>query len=87
MAEIKDDMYNRIYSLVEDFANDEECFGDAAQLRISPETLDAVIIDDPDEDFAEYDYYMLGDLVAPQTDGSFIPDSDAVTEIVNNYSK
>lgn len=85
MADLKDEFYNRIYTLVEEFAEDEECFGDAAQLRINPQTLETVIIDDPDEDLPDFDYYMLGDLVEPHVDGSFRPDSDAVAEVVGNY--
>lgn len=87
MAELKDEFYNRLLFLVQEFTDDEECFGDAAQLRINPETLEADIIDDPDEDKPEFDYYDLGDLIMPHTDGNFAPDADAIKEITETYIK
>lgn len=85
MAVLKDEFYNRLLTIVQEFADDEECFGDAAQLRINPQTLDVDIIDDPDENIETYDYYDIGDLVSPKTDGTFLPDTDAISEICEQY--
>lgn len=72
------DFINRITELLREFIDDEEGFGDGAQLRIDPKTHEATLVADPDEDMEEYDYYDVIDLLEPTVEGSFIPDKEKI---------
>lgn len=79
------DFTDKLYKAVEEFASHDEAFGDAPQLRIDPRTKYLEIIEDPDENLPEYDYYDLADLIQMKPDGSWIPDPDALAEIAGEY--
>ncbi len=85
MSETTNQLYNNILNIVKEYSSAEETYGDAAQLRIDPKSLEVSLIEDPDEDLVNFDYYELGDLIMPQTDGSFLPDEDAIKEIAADY--
>lgn len=82
---LKDEFYNRLNFLLQEYADDEECFGDGAQIRINRETLEIELIDDPDQDLGGYDYYDVIELMLPKTDGTFSPDLDKLTEVTREY--
>ena len=86
MAHNKQEYQKRLLRCLKEYTGSEESFGDAAQLRINPETLDIVLVEDPDEDLAEFDYYSVNDLVNTTTDGHFVPDKEAIDEITDSYA-
>lgn len=83
---LRDEFYNRLNFLVQQYTDDEECFGDGAQIRINTETLDIELIDDPDENLDGYDYYDVIDLLIPKTDGTFKPDLEKINEIADEMA-
>lgn len=81
-----ENLTHRIRETVEKYISQEECYGDDTQLRIDTTTLD-IDLADPEDDLPECDYYPVMDLVrgSDTEPGKWIPDMDAIQEIVTEY--
>lgn len=82
----KEELKRLIIEAVSEYLENEEGYGDCAQLEIDPKTL-AVEIVSVDEDSDDKDYYMLMDMVkgSDAEPGIFIPDEDTIEEITEEY--
>lgn len=82
----KEEFKKSIIDAVAEYLNNEEGYGDSAQLEIDPKTF-AVEIVDADTDAEDKDYYMLMDMVkgSESNPGSLEPDIETIEEVVAEY--
>ena len=87
----KDEFIGKILEQVNEYLASEESYGDAAMLRIDPSTMQIELVDgeELDEnaiDNDSADYYDLPDLLTMHpTDGTWLPDMDAISTLSNDY--
>ncbi len=88
----QEEIIEKILEQVNDYLASEESYGDAAMLRIDPATMQIELIDGEEVDDNEIengsaDYYDLPDLLTMHpTDGSWLPDLDAITTLSLDYA-
>lgn len=82
----KEEFKNSIIEAVAEYLDNEEGYGDSAQLEIDPKTF-AVEIVDVDEDAEDKDYYMLMDMVkgSDSNPGALEPDIETIEDVVAEY--
>lgn len=75
-----------IRKTVEEYLQQEEAYGDDAQLKVNPSTGSVTIADGDDDDPAS-DYWPMMDLVAmSETEpGKWLPDDAAIAEVAAEY--
>ena len=84
----KESFKELVENAVLSYLDNEEGYGDSAQLQIDPTEFTVEIVD-ADADLEDKDYYMVMDLVkgSDLNIGSFEPDADAIQEVVDEYFK
>lgn len=82
----KEEFKNSIIDAVAEYLNNEEGYGDSAQLEIDPKAFTVEIVD-ADMDLEEKDYYMLMDMVkgSDSNPGALVPDVETIEDVVAEY--
>lgn len=82
----KEEFKNAIINAVAEYLDNEEGYGDSAQLEIDPVTF-VIDIVDADKDEEAKDYYMLMDMVkgSESNPGVLVPDEETIDEVVTEY--
>lgn len=82
----KDELRERVMACLEDFASEEEVWGDDAQLCVSPADFAVTLAADaethPDDDCYDVMEFLLP---SPTEPGSWIPDPEAVEALLDEY--
>ncbi len=80
----RDELKMRVMDLLEDYAAEEEVWGDSAQLCINPESLTVTLTSDEQP---EYDCYDVMEFLqpSPSDPACWIPDPEAVDALLDEY--
>lgn len=82
----KEELKKLVLNLLKDFAEEEEVWGDDAQLCVNPDNLTVTLAADaearPDDDCYSVMEFLQP---SPAEPGSWIPDTEAVDALVSEY--
>lgn len=82
----RDELQRSVTDLLEDFASEEEVWGDAAQLCVAPASFNVTLAADaeerPDDDCYDVMEFLQP---SPAEPGCWIPDPEAVKALLDEY--